>query len=187
MKIAPPKLIEFLDQDGIPIELELCSEEDCTCGEGISRSVYHQVKCAAHYWHAQHWRALEREDSLKKELQLAQAEIRLLKEKIYGKSAESRHKNEGLKNEKSPRKRGQQNGSQGHGRIKHNLEELEEFIELPHDERCCPTCQKPYDELNATEDSEILEIESNVRWKKTLMSTKDNKKISPEGLNSLNL
>ena len=158
MQTAPPKLIEFVDQDGIPIELELCQEKDCTCGEGIARWTYHQVKCAAHYWHAQHWRSIKREDTLKQELELAQAEIRLLKQRIYGKSAEVKKKSEGLIDQKSARKRGQQPGSQGHGRIEHNLEELEEIIELPLDERCCATCQQPYEELSVTEDSEIIEI-----------------------------
>ena len=49
MNAIVPKAIEFLDQNDIPIEFETCIEKPCSCGNGIDRWVYVQIKTAAHY------------------------------------------------------------------------------------------------------------------------------------------
>lgn len=159
MNAIVPKVIEFLDQDDIPIEFEAHVEKICSCGNGIERWVYVQIKTAAHYWYAQHNRAIQREATLKEELEQAKAEIRLLKQKRFGKSTESQKTTEAqTKGKNDTRNRGQQPGSLGHGRKNQDLEEIEEIIELPEEKRCCPNCKAPYEVLNASEDSELVEI-----------------------------
>lgn len=160
MNAIAPKVIEFLDHDNVPIEFETSVEKSCACGNGIERWFYVQVKTAAHYWHVQHHRSIQREADLKLELEQAKAEIRLLKQKRFGKSSES-HKTNDKKTEQEPdaRNRGQQPGSKGHGRKTIPLEEVEEIIELPENEQHCPCCKEPYETLSKTEDSEIIEIE----------------------------
>lgn len=159
MNAIAPKVIEFLDHDNVPIEFETSKEKTCTCGQGIERWFYVQIKTAAHYWFAQHHRSTQREAELKSELEQAKAEIRLLKQKRFGKSSESKKVNEkGTEAENNHRNRGQQPGSLGHGRKKQTLEEIEEIIEFPKDTMYCPCCRIPYEALSTTEDSEIIEI-----------------------------
>jgi hypothetical protein len=143
----------------IPIEHKTVNAKPCSCGAGIERWVYTQATTAAHYWYAQHGRATRREDLLQSELDLAKAEINQLKQRIFGKSTESKKNSEKQKSKlNSNRNKGQQPGTSGHGRKKQNLETIEETIELPKDSACCASCQKPYEVLSNTEDSEIIEI-----------------------------
>jgi transposase len=157
MKDSVPQVIEFLDHDNVPIEFETSIEQACPCGNGIERWFYVQTKTAVHYWHAQHYRAIQRETELKLELEQAKAEIRLLKQKRFGKAKETNKQNES-EAQKNIRNRGQQPGSQGHGRKKQELEEIDEIIELVKDANHCATCQTPYKPIGITEDSEIIEI-----------------------------
>lgn len=160
MNASAPKIIEFLDHDDVPIEFESDIEKPCPCGNGIERWFYVQIKTAAHYWHAQHHRSIQRETELKLELEQAKAEIRLLKQKRFGKSRESNKTNDKTsEQEPNNRNKGQQLGSHGHGRKKISLEEVEEIIELPENEQYCPCCKKPYEVLSKTENSELIEIE----------------------------
>ena len=87
MNAIAPKVIELLDHDNVPIEFETSIDKPCTCGNGIERWFYVQIKTAAHYWYAQHHRSTQREEDLKLELELAKAEIRLLKQKRFGKES----------------------------------------------------------------------------------------------------
>lgn len=159
MQTLAPQVIAFLDQNDIPIEYKAVNAKPCSCGAGIDRWVYTQATTAAHYWYAQHGRVKKREDILQSELDLAKAEINQLKQRIFGKSTESKKNSEKQDaNPNSSRNRGQQPGTSGHGRKKQNLETIEETIELPKDAACCASCQKPYEVLSNTEDSEIIEI-----------------------------
>jgi len=160
MNAIAPKVIEFLDHDNVPIEFETDIERSCSCGNGVERWFYVQIKTAAHYWHAQHHRSTQREENLKLELEQAKAEIRLLKQKRFGKSKESNKTNDKrIEQEPTARNKGQQPNSKGHGRRTIALEEVEEIIELPEDEQYCPCCKEPYKVLPTTEDSDIIEIE----------------------------
>jgi len=60
------------------------------------------------------------------------------------------------------KKRGQQRGSQGHGRTdRSNLPQNDpEIIDLA--EKCCPNCHKEYAEISGTDDSSLAEIESQI-------------------------
>ena len=159
MRALSPKVIEFLDVNDTPIRLKMGDEKPCSCGNGVDRWVYVQATSAAHYWYAQHNRAVKREQELQSTLEKAKAEIRVLKQRLYGKSTESKKSTE-KQNEDSNnnRSRGQQYGTPGHGRRKHALEEIEEIIEFPENEKRCPRCQIPYETLLNTEDSEIIEV-----------------------------
>jgi len=135
-------------------------ENSCLCGQGIDRWAYVGLKAEANFWKAQHGRAVVREGELKAKLEQKEAELRLLKQKYYGKSKESRKKSEKLGSnlDGKQRKRGQQKGSKGHPRRPQNLPVIEELIELPPNQQCCATCNLPYVALSTTEDSELIEI-----------------------------
>ncbi len=58
------------------------------------------------------------------------------------------------------RGRGQQSGTQGHGRTRTvNLPIVEQVHELPPGQCCCPKCGKPFQDFPGTEDSEEIEWE----------------------------
>ncbi len=59
----------------------------------------------------------------------------------------------------SPRPRGQQKGSKGHGRThRPDLPVLDEEHDIAAEDTLCPVCTKPYKLLSQTEDSNIVEI-----------------------------
>ena len=60
----------------------------------------------------------------------------------------------------TPRSRGQQKDSKGHGRTSRpDLPVIEEEHDIAHEDRLCPICTEPYQLLSQTEDSDIVEIE----------------------------
>ena len=54
----------------------------------LTKQEYIQLKWDSRYWRRQHDRAIAREAALKQELERAQAEIRDLKQRLYGKRSE---------------------------------------------------------------------------------------------------
>lgn len=71
---------------------------------------------------------------------------------------------EGQKKGKPRKKRGKKKGERGHGRRKREELPTEEISHvLPEDERCCPRCGMPYEELPCTEDSEEIDVQIIVR------------------------
>jgi hypothetical protein len=72
----------------------------------------------ANDWRAQHERLLEREAALQAEVAALQATIRDLNQRLYGTKSEQSSGPDGAGASKptSPRQRGQQPGSRGHGR-----------------------------------------------------------------------
>ena len=129
----------------------------------LTRKESIELKCRANYWKAQHRRAIEREALLKEKLQQSQAQIRDLKQRLYGKKSEKgKGKNEASpKTQKgSPRKKGQQKGSKGHGRTQRaDLPVVEETHDLPPEEKRCSICGGARPEFFKTEDSDIIEIQ----------------------------
>lgn len=118
----------------------------------------------AHYWQAQHRRAVERETKLEQQIQILQAEIREWKRRTFGRKTETTAATQPPSTTPptppKPRSRGQQRHSKGHGRRKHeHLPARDEVCELPEDQRCCPQCRQPFDEIPGTNDGTILEIE----------------------------
>lgn len=146
----------------------------------ITRQEHTRLVWEAKYWQAQHRRAANRVELLRLELQqvkaqarereaalrdsLAQAEaqIRDLKKRLFGRESE-RHAGAAKKGGvlASPpgqkRSRGQQPGAPGHGRHRQpDLPSREEVIDLA--SARCPRCGQPFEPFGG-EDSEVLEID----------------------------
>ena len=127
----------------------------------LTKQQYIQLKWDSRYWQRQHARAIAREAELKQELERAQAEIRDLKQRLYGKHSEkSALPSEAQPGDTKPsRPRGQVRGSKGHGRTpRPHLPVIEELHVLPLDEQACPHCDAAFDLFPGTEDSDIIEI-----------------------------
>lgn len=108
----------------------------------------------------QHELAQQREAALRAQLELAQAKIRDLQQRMYGRKSERRWSVEGLLRTggASVRARGQQRGAPGHARTQlTHLCAIEETVEL--DAPQCPACGEPLHEFPGTDDSEVLEID----------------------------
>jgi hypothetical protein len=125
-----------------------------------------ELRCQAHYWQAQHQRAVQREANLKEDKQRLQARIRDLKRRLFGRKSETSSTQPKAKaalptDASKPRRgRGQQAGSKGHGRRSHDhLPAEDESCTLPGEQRCCPYCQEPFEEISGTADGDILEVE----------------------------
>ena len=125
--------------------------------------------CQAAYYHAQHRRALQREQKHQARIRILEAEIRLLKQKLFGKSSEAGHAppdtapaTPAHPDAPNPtqKRRGQQPGKPSPPRRDHDhLPVVEEVRDLLDADKKCPCCDKPFAEFPGTEDSEILEIE----------------------------
>ena len=102
----------------------------------------------------------QREAALRAELDLAQAKVRDLEQRLFGRKSErSKGGTELQSRPLQPRApRGQRRGAPGHGRkILAHLCERREIAAL--DSPRCPACGKPLGEFPGTQDSEVLEIE----------------------------
>jgi transposase len=125
------------------------------------------------YWKSMHARALERIAVLEQDNEHLRGENRRLQEQLFGQKSEKRSRNDrsndldGLDDE-DPTESGSPDGSQAGPKKKQkgpkrrdfrHLPAQEQFVELPKDERICPTCRKPLVEMTDTEDSEQIEID----------------------------
>lgn len=127
----------------------------------LSKQQYIQFKWNNRYWQRQHERAIVREAALKLQLEQAEATIRDLKQRLYGKKNEktSLPSEAQTGDPKAPRPHGQALGSKGHGRTPRPfLPVIEELHVLPLDKQSCPHCNASYDPFLGTEDSNIIEI-----------------------------
>src|SRR5207302_4174152 len=84
----------------------------------LTKQAYVELKWQANYWRSQYEQLVEREAALKAEIEAYQATIRDLTQRLYGtKSVKSARPTEtDGPTSASPRKRGQQPCSPGHGR-----------------------------------------------------------------------
>ena len=122
--------------------------------------------CDAQYWRAMHQQALERIAQRDQEIDRLKAEVRGLRQQLFGRKTEKHPKGAraeqappGLEKSPTGRRRGQQPGHAGHGRRDHShLPAVVTPVDLPADERCCPRCHQPYAEFPGTEDSETIDI-----------------------------
>ena len=121
----------------------------------LTKQQYIQLKWNSRYWQRQHERAIARETALKLKLEQAEATIRDLTQRLYGKQSEK----SSLPSEAQavdplpPRPRGQARGSKGHGRTpRPHLPVLEELQVLPLDDQVCPHCNPDFDLFPGTED-----------------------------------
>jgi transposase len=144
----------------------------------ISKAELIQLKSNINFWKAQHQRSVQREEKLKQQVTHLEAQVRDLKQRVFGKKSErgvtSRDKT--AADSSQPRGvRGRRKGSQGHGRTKRpHLPVVEEVRDVEQSACCCSQCGLPYNTFPGTEDSEIVEVE--VRAYKRLIKRKRYKK-----------
>ena len=128
----------------------------------LTQKEHISLKWNASFWKTQHSRAKKRESALKEELLQAKAEIVNLKQRLFGKKSEKSARKDGGPNKRSSsnRNKGQQPGSEGHGRTpRPNLPVVKEVLDVPPEEKCCSICGESRPEFFKTEDSEIVEVE----------------------------
>ena len=122
-----------------------------------------ELRWQANYWRAQHQRAVQREAALAERVEHLQGELRELKRRYYGRKSETSATTNPQRhgNHQGPRRqRGQQRGSKGHGRRNHDhLPTTPEECTLPDNQKCCPDCGEPLEEIPGTADGDILEVE----------------------------
>src|SRR5882724_4944583 len=128
----------------------------------LTKQAYIELKWEANYWRAQHERLLEREAALQAEVAALQATIRDLNQRLYGTKSEKSAGPDrvGMSKPTSPRQRGQQPGSKGHGRSDRSaLPVVAEVHDVSDEAKHCPTCGKAFLPFPGTEESTIIEIQ----------------------------
>ena len=153
LPIIPPHQPAVFRKEGTPFSKAIVS---------LTKQEYIQLKWDGRYWKRQHDRAVVRAAAFKQELELAQARIRDLEQRLYGKRSEkgttASEAQPGGVNPSRPR--GQVPGSKGHGRTARPLlPVVEEMRTLPPEAQACPCCRLPFAPFPGTEDSEIVEIQ----------------------------
>lgn len=126
-----------------------------------------QASQEAGYWKAQFEAACRRETKKEEEIKRLQAQVTQLQHQLFGKKSEKKRRSKrdaggsaSGEGQATPRKRGQQPGNPAPLRRNHqHLPVVEEFCELPEDQRHCPLCGLPFADFPRTVDCEIIEIE----------------------------
>lgn len=130
----------------------------------ITKQDYIELRHRARYWEALHARAKSQLEALKQGLILKDAKIKALQNRLFGRKSE---KHNPLKSEKnnpanspSPRHRGQQPGSRGHGRTdRANLPIVHQESDLPNENKVCSLCGLPYQRNAALDEtSDLIEV-----------------------------
>jgi transposase len=173
---APPSADNFPDFLG-PLPRLSCS--DCP-----DRSQFLQARQQAGYYRSRWEDAKKRETALKDRLAQLEAEVRILKQRLFGSKSESRHSADGSSDSTptdplaedapsspdasspsstaTPRRRGQQRGHKIPQRRDYShLPVLTEERVLPPEQSCCSCCGQPFAPAGFEEDTTILEIEVN--------------------------
>jgi transposase len=120
-------------------------------------------KTKSHYWETQFNRAKERESALRTEVEDLKAKLRKRDQQLFGKKSEKftssldrAPSDSGVAKQK--KKRGQQQGTEGHGQRNYShLITLEEEVSFAEGDGFCRCCGLPYDEFGEKE-SKILEV-----------------------------
>ena len=121
--------------------------------------------CERNYWESQFHIVKGREVALILENEKLKAKLKLREQQLFGRKTEKGNQknclNKSETNESSSkRNRGQQAGTEGHGRIiQNNLPVVVEECGLDDNDAKCKKCGLPYALHPTTEDSEIIEIE----------------------------
>ena len=129
----------------------------------LTQQEHVKLKWDVNYWKSQYKQVRQKNEDLKLEFESAHARIRDLEQRLYGKKSEkgvSKKDNPGTSDHtRTPRSRGQQKGSKGHGRTpRPDLPIIEEEHDIAPEDRLCPICKEPYPLRSQTEDSDIVEI-----------------------------
>ena len=144
----------------------------------LSKQEHIALVWAASYWKVEHRRAAERalsmaagyeerlrqaaqrEAQLRVELEVAQAKIRDLQQRVFGRKSERRKGGSEQQSQASVSRaaRGHQRGAPGHGRtMQPHLPERIEWLEMETPQ--CPRCGLALSIFPGSEDSEVLEME----------------------------
>ncbi len=129
----------------------------------LTQAEHIELKWNGNYWKRQHEHLKKQNEELKQALELAHAKIRDLEQRLYGKKSEkgtTRRDTPADDRSASCRSRGQQKGSQGHGRTpRPDLPVVEEERDVAAEDKECCICGKAYGLLAQTEDSRIIEVQ----------------------------
>jgi transposase len=135
----------------------------------ITKAEYVDLAQKANYWKAQHAHLKEKCARLEEECQRKDARIRDLQNRVFGKKSEkqSTANSEKPASSAAKRPRGQQPGSQGHGRTpRPDLPVINETIDLQDAQKCCPCCglsRIPRPALDETSDVIEVEVQAYIR------------------------
>ena len=127
----------------------------------LTKQDYIALKWEANYWRAQHARLMQREAALKAQVEALEAQLRDLTQRLYGKKSEQSAGSEALGKSKpaNPRKRGQQPGSQGHGRSDRSiLPVVVEVHDVSEAAKHCPQCGEALAPFPGVEACDIIEV-----------------------------
>lgn len=140
------------------------SRSDCpSCARLIEQVSI--LRAESGFWRSCHKKALEREVVLKRKIEELEAKVRLRERQLFARKSEKTIRGRDICPGRSgdaveKRKRGQQQGSKGHGRVRHeNLPSEDEFWSLPESEQVCPCCGLPLRPYGSTADSELIEVD----------------------------
>jgi transposase len=127
----------------------------------LTKQAYIELTWQANYWRAQYERLVERETALKAEVEAHQATIRDLTQRLYGTKSEQSAGLDGVRGAlPTPRKRGHQPGSPGHGRRpRATLPVVAEVRDLSPAEKRCPRCGAALQPFPGPEESTIIDIQ----------------------------
>jgi transposase len=128
----------------------------------LTKQAYIELKWQANYWRAQYEQLVEREAALKANIDAYQATIRDLTQRLYGTKSEkaTRLDKASEPTSSSPRMRGQQPGSPGHGRRAcTTLPVIDEVRDLSPAEKRCTVCGQAFRPLPAPEASTLIEVQ----------------------------
>jgi transposase len=128
----------------------------------LTKQDYIALKWEANYWRAQHARLVQREAALKAQVETLEAQRRDLNQRLYGTKSEKSVGSEALgkSNPAPPRKRGQQPGSQGHGRSdRSTLPVGVEVHDLSESAQHCPQCGAALAPFPGVEACDIIEVQ----------------------------
>jgi transposase len=129
---------------------------------GLTKQAYIELTWKANYWQAQHARSVEREAALTAKVASLEATIRDLTQRLYGTKSEKSAGPDETNTTKpsSPRPRGQQPGSKGHGRRERTaLPVVTEVHDVSEVAKHCPACGKAFAPFPGAESSDIIEIQ----------------------------
>src|SRR3989441_903754 len=128
----------------------------------LTKQAYIELKWQAKYWRAQHEQSLKREAALKAQVEALEAMVRDLNQRLYGtKSEQSVGPDQaGRSKPTNARPRGQQLGSQGHGRSDRSaLPVVAEVHDLSEAAQHCPACGAAFAPFPGAEESNIIEVQ----------------------------
>src|SRR2546422_1498150 len=128
----------------------------------LTQQAYIELTWKANYWQAQHARLVEREVALKAQVEALEATVRDLNQRLYGTKSEKAAgpDHAGSSKPASARPRGQQPGSQGHGRSdRAALLVVPEVHDLSPAQSCCPACGEAFAPFPGAEESTIIEVQ----------------------------